>query len=92
MSWQLVDNEAYAGQTPRKLTGACHDGSPFVTIQCDACHAYSHIHETQVQDIDTRIGMRCVCGTVLEFPVGCFERAFAEMRRQGWLADRDDAA
>jgi hypothetical protein len=85
--WQLVPNPAWAGKEPSALKESdCHDRSHFITIQCEACHDYFHVHQTQVQEINKPIGLRCVCGTIHEFPAGFFERAFENMRRDGWIA------
>jgi hypothetical protein len=41
--WRWLENPAYAGRTPQKLTADCHDGSPFITIQC-SCGFDNHVH------------------------------------------------
>lgn len=48
MSWVFIDNPAFAGQAPRPLKAACHDGSPFLTIRCD-CGTDMHLHESQIR-------------------------------------------
>lgn len=94
MAWTFVANPAFAGQTPRPLTPACHDGSPFVTIRCD-CGSDMHLHETQLAaatlDLalalgDAAIAVSCTgCGEPLVFEPGELEGAFARMRADGWI-------
>jgi len=88
MSWLWIENEAYAGQTPRTLTSACHDGSPFVTVRC-TCNAEAHIHESQLAKISVfdGIGMPCKsCGDLLQFEPNHAQGYFADLRKRGWIA------
>lgn len=88
MTWLWVENESYAGQTPRILTAACHDGSPFVTIRC-SCDSEAHIHESQLADVSPfdAIGMPCrSCGNVLRFEPSQLQAYFSDLRRRGWIA------
>jgi hypothetical protein len=87
MTWEIVDNPAYAGQTPRRLRAACHDRSPFLTIRCD-CGFDMHLHETQLRSLpaDAVIGMPCKgCRELLTFTPGHLQGAFARMRDAGWI-------
>lgn len=89
MTWAFVDNPAFAGQAPRPLRAACHDGSPFVTIRCD-CGTEMHLHETQLRDdqLVVAIATYCKgCGRLLRFAPGELAGAFAQMRADGWIAD-----
>ena len=86
----LVDNPDWAGRSPpdQPLTqSACHDRSHFITVQC-ACGAQMHMHESAVRGHRRdRIGSRCHgCGDILTFEPGFFQAAFANLRRQGWIA------
>lgn len=86
--WTFAPNPAFAGQTPRPLTPACHDGSPFLTICC-GCGFDMHLHETQVAAMPagTTIAMRCHgCHALLTFGGDELRRAFADMREAGWYA------
>jgi hypothetical protein len=58
--FELVPNPAYAGKTPTPLKAECHDGSPFITIQCD-CGVQLHQHESSVVavPVDAEIASRC---------------------------------
>ena len=85
--WQLVDNPDYAG-APRLLTPACHDGSPMVDLRC-ACGDTMHVHETQIAGVEPFWEIRSVCkgcSETLVLPPGVLHGAFAQMRRQGWIA------
>jgi hypothetical protein len=85
--WVLEENPAYAGQTPRILKAACHDGTPFITIRCD-CGEELHQHESQTKDIPagTETGTRCFgCRKLLVFPPGFFADAFQRLRDDGWI-------
>lgn len=87
MSWTLVDNPAFAGQKPRVLKAACHDGSPFLTIRCE-CGGEMHLHETQITVVpaDAAIATHCKsCGGPLVFPPGELAGAFTQMREAGWI-------
>lgn len=85
MAWTFVANPVFAGQTPRPLTPACHDGSPFVTIRCD-CGSDMHLHESQLAAGDAAIVVSCRgCGEPLVFEPGELEGAFARMRADGWI-------
>lgn len=87
MSWVFIDNPAFAGQAPRPLKAACHDGSPFLTIRCD-CGTEMHLHETQVAATPSaaRVGTICKgCGRLLRFAPGELAGAFARMRELGWI-------
>ena len=47
------------------------------------------MHESKIRDVprDTMIGSQCKgCGDLLTFPPGYFHKAFAKMRRDGWIA------
>jgi hypothetical protein len=88
--WVWADNPAYEGKTPRPLTAACHDGTPFLTIACPACSAQGHIHESQIGGIslplDVEFGFRCPeCSVTSIVPAGFFTDAFARMRADGWI-------
>ncbi len=88
MTFVLVENPAYAGKMPRKLTAVCHDGTPFVTVRC-ACGYELHLHESQLGPLPriAEIATRChSCNGALVFPPGFFADAFAKMREQGWVA------
>lgn len=88
MTWLWLENESYAGQTPRKLRAACHDGSAFVTIRC-GCTFESHIHESQLGVLSRFDGMLMVClgcRDVLQFNAGELQGFFADLRRRGWIA------
>lgn len=93
MAWTFFANPALAGQAPRPLKPACHDGSPFVTIRCD-CGSDMHLHETQLaaatlhlaSALDAAIVTRCTsCGEPLVFAPGELESAFDRMRADGWI-------
>jgi len=86
--WLLVPNPGYAGKTPRSLEAVCHDGTPFVTIRC-RCGYELHQHESRTAKIpdDAVVASRCLgCGEILMFPPGWFADAFAQLRREGWVA------
>jgi hypothetical protein len=86
--FELVPNPAYAGKTPSPLKAECHDGSPFITIQCD-CGVQLHQHESSVVAVpaDAEIASRCPsCRKTLVFEPGFFARAFQQLRDQGWVA------
>src|SRR4051812_30919392 len=86
-NWTIAPNPAFAEQTPRPLTPACHDGSPFLTIRC-TCGENMHLHETQIAAVPAvdAIGARCpACRAVLEFGDE-LRQAFADMREAGWIA------
>jgi hypothetical protein len=85
--WALIENPGYAGKTPRIMHAECHDGTPFVTIQC-RCGNEMHQHESRVAGAppDAEVGMPCLgCGELLIFPPGWFAEAFAQMRADGWI-------
>jgi hypothetical protein len=88
MPWTIAPNPAYAGRTPRPLQPACHDRSPFLTVQC-ACGYELHLHETQLAGIAAtdEIATRChQCADPLIFPVTQLRGAFTQMRKDGWIA------
>ena len=83
----LKENPAYAGVTPSKLGPACHDGTPFLTIEC-RCGTSQHIHEAQVRFVptDVEVTTDCPgCGEPLMFQAGFFPNAFQRMRDAGWI-------
>lgn len=85
--WELVDNPDWTDLRPRKLDPACHDGSPFITIHCNACGDDMHLHETQVKNVPANQGIAAACkgcGRPLVFQAGFLPDAFAELRRRGW--------
>jgi hypothetical protein len=85
--WRLVENPAYAGKTPTPMTATCHDGTPFLTVQC-ACGEPMHLHESQIEPLppEAEIATHCKgCGVLLSFPPGHFQAAFAQLRAEGWL-------
>jgi len=87
MSYELVENPAYAGRTPTPQKAVCHDGSPFVSVKC-ACGYVQHLHETQLAAIpeDAEVGSPCKgCGELHVYPPGFFEYAFQQMRLAGWI-------
>jgi hypothetical protein len=89
MTWEWVDNPAYAVRRPTLLEPDCHDRSPMLDVQCTGCGATHHYHETQIARVPPCHGIRGRCPTcqaVLEFAPGTFEEGFAEMRRRGWIA------
>lgn len=91
MSWTLLVNPVFENQKPRPLAAACHDGTPFLTIRCNECGSDLHLHESQIADVptDTAIAVRCPqCPAILEFWPGWFQVAFAQVRKEGWIADR----
>lgn len=84
----LIPNPAYAGRKPRIMEAACHDRTPFITIECQ-CGEQMHLHESQTARVpaDAEICTGCKrCGNPLVFPSGYFARAFAQLRAEGWLA------
>jgi hypothetical protein len=83
----LLPNAAYAGMTPRLLSAACHDGTPFITITCGGCDAEMHVHESQIKDApaEAAIGTRCRCGHMVVFEAGQLHEGFAQLRRDGWI-------
>lgn len=67
------------------LKATCHDGTPFLTVECDNDHEL-HVHESQLPPEPAEVGLRCpTCGEVLVFAPGQIEEAFAQMREEGWL-------
>jgi hypothetical protein len=86
MPWTIAPMPAYVRRAPRPLRAICHDGSPFVSIQC-ACHYQLHLHETQLDAIDaSEIGTYChQCNELLVFPVAQLRDAFTQMRKDGWI-------
>lgn len=85
--WKLIPNPEWKDQSPRPLGPAtCHDGSPFITVEC-TCGEHMHMHETQTAAVPDNLGVasRCHgCGEILQFQPGFFTGSFAEFRRQGW--------
>ena len=86
--WVLVDNPAWAGVKPSGLTeSSCCDRSHCLTVEC-GCGEQMHMHESKTKQVPRGSGVasRCLgCGDLLTFPPGYFAKAFAEMRRQGWI-------
>ena len=85
--WKLAPNLAYRGKKPRRLKAACHDKTPFVTIE-HTCGGRLHFHESQVRPItpDTLIVAACpVCNGVIEMPASFAHGAFDQLRRDGWI-------
>lgn len=84
----LLPNAAYAGQTPRLLTAACHDHTPFITILCAGCDSEMHVHESQIADapLDFIVATRCGCGHMVVFEAGQLQDGFAQLRADGWIA------
>lgn len=86
-AWSVLPNPAYAGRTPTPLKAVCHDGTPFVTVGC-RCGASMHLHESQTVGIPDgyELASPCRrCGRALVFPAGFFERAFQQLREEGWV-------
>jgi hypothetical protein len=86
--FELVPNPAYAGRKPTPLVAECHDGTPFITIQCD-CGSQLHQHESSVAHVpaEAEIASRCPsCRKTLVFEPGFFARAFQQLRDDGWVA------
>lgn len=86
--FELVPNPGYQDRTPTPLKAECHDGSPFITIQC-SCGYQMHQHESRVAHIpvDAEIASHCPrCRRLLVFDPGFFSRAFAQLRADGWVA------
>jgi len=87
-NWELRTPRSYLGRTPRLLRPACHDRTPFLSIEHD-CGERLHLHESQVRglDRDTDILARCPsCSHLLLVPAAFLFDAFAELRREGWIA------
>jgi hypothetical protein len=88
--YEITDNPAFAGQTPRLLKPACHDGTSFITFRCH-CGQYGHIHESQVRagiSKDAVLALRCSsCLTTDTVSVSAILDAFQTLQDQGW-ADR----
>ena len=86
-TWQVVDNPAWQGRQPAALErSACHDGSHVLTVECDCGHQM-HLHESQTRRYP-RVSIAAICqgcGELLTFPPGFVSKAFADMRRQGWI-------
>ena len=88
MSWELVENPAYAGKTPTPLEAACHDRTPFITVHCE-CGSDLHLHESQIAGMpaDAEVATGCHgCSELLVFPPGYFQGAFQRLRDEGWIA------
>jgi phage/plasmid primase-like uncharacterized protein len=87
-TWTLQKNPAWAGLNPDDgvYEPDCHDRSHMVDVICQ-CGEMMHIHETQIAGQKrAQIGARCQgCGEVLLFEPGELHRAFAELRKQGWI-------
>lgn len=85
----IVDNPAYAGETPRILEPACHDRTPMIDVRCAFCGGENHVHESQIAGApsDADLAMRCArCGLPSVTTVALFREAFAELHHQGWIA------
>lgn len=86
--YEIADNPAFTGQTPRPLRSACHDGTPFITFRC-SCGQYGHIHESQVHsDIseDAIVAVRCSsCMALDSISAFAIREAFQTLRDQGWI-------
>ena len=88
MSWVLVENPGFAGKKPRILEAVCHDGTPFLTMQCSFCQEQNHIHESQIEGFQEsfELAMRCHRCRIENVTTVAFVReAFSEMREQGWI-------
>lgn len=89
MTFELRQNPAFAGRTPRPLEAMCHDRTPFITIVCE-CGFELHIHESSLaasRQFGAGLATRChQCRELLTFPPGLLEDAFQEMRDEGWIA------
>lgn len=87
MTWTLIDNPAWTDRNvPRALKPACHDGSPFLTVEC-SCGNQMHLHESYTARVSRHLGIasQCKsCGEMLTFPPGLFHQAFKQMRELGW--------
>ena len=86
MSWALIPNPGYSGP-PRPLVPTCHDGSPFLTIEC-GCGRPMHLHESQISRLpaDAELAARCpICSGINVLPVVMLADAFAGMRADGWI-------
>ena len=88
MTWNVVDNPAWAGRQPARLTeSGCHDRSHLVTLQC-ACGEQMHLHETQWQRAHGQpLAAPCHgCGQLLIILPKRLDRILAEERKHGWIA------
>lgn len=87
--WTLAENPAYAGREPTPVEAVCHDGTPFITIQCPRCGADLHMHESQLARLPeevTTISLGCpTCRGRADAPARMLTEAFADMRRTGWI-------
>jgi hypothetical protein len=87
-SWVLIPNPGYEGE-PRPMTSACHDGTPFLTLQCSSCERPMHMHESQIEGMRDGVEIEARCPSCRETSVitAMFVRhAFARMREDGWIA------
>jgi hypothetical protein len=86
-TWMLRVNPELTGP-PRLLEVACHDRTPFLSID-HGCGVALHMHESQIPKLPTRaqIAVRCPhCHEVLDMRLSFLREAFAAMRRDGWIA------
>jgi len=66
--WILIPNPALKGIDSTKLVPICHNGTPFLTIQC-GCGYQMHIHRSQIdrKQAEIIISQCHACGELLEF-------------------------
>lgn len=73
---------------PRELEAVCHDGTPFLTVQCSWCRMPNHLHESQTVDWPHPcvVDMRCEeCGRLNAIRSTTISLAFWRMRHEGWI-------
>jgi hypothetical protein len=68
LGWKLVPNPKLVGVDRSKLEPACHDKTPFLTIEC-SCGYRMHIHLSQIENVPYEVLVsRCHrCGELLFF-------------------------
>ncbi len=70
------------------MQAACHDGTPLITVKC-RCGRKSHLHESQIDSAKgegATIATRCnACQRLMLFEPGQLEKAFQQMRDEGWI-------
>lgn len=87
MTFELIPNPGYEGQTPRILRAACHDRTPFITVRCE-CGSDMHLHESQTSVVpaDDAVISRCLaCGRMIVVQSSRFVEAFKQLREEGWI-------
>ena len=86
---EVVPNPSFAGLQPQMWKESlCHDRSHFIEVRC-SCGADSHLHESQIQNLPKRaeLGVRCSgCREYLYIKLKELRGAFAQMRKDGWIA------